>query len=75
MPPLCKFEEPGVFAVPEDVPELGVKAEDPGVIADVYESGRVLDLEIALDDGTSTGFVGVRLDRHGIPHVVGYSPL
>jgi hypothetical protein len=75
MPVPCEFKEHGIFAVPEDVPELGVKAGDPGVIAGVYEGGRLLDLEIAREDGTSAGFVDVRLDERGVPHVIGYSSL
>lgn len=75
MPVPREFKEHGIFAVPEDVPELGVKAGDPGVIAGVYEGGRLLDLEIAHGDGTSVGFVDVRLDGRGVPHVVGHSPL
>jgi hypothetical protein len=52
-----------------------VKAGDPGVIAGVYEGGRLLDLEIAREDGTSAGFVDVRLDERGVPHVIGHSSL
>src|SRR5215212_10950424 len=75
MPVPSEFKEYGIFAVPEDVPELGVKAGNPGVIAGAYEGGRLLDLEIAREDGTSAGFVDVRLDDRGLPHVVGYSSL
>src|SRR5215207_5472532 len=73
MPVPSEFKEHGIFAVPEDVPELGVKAGDPSVIAGVYEGGRLLDLEIPREDGTSAGFVDVRIDDRGMPHVVGYS--
>lgn len=75
MPAAREYREHGLFAVPEDVPELGVKAGDPGVISGVYEGGRLLGLEIAHEDGTSSGFVDVRLDRGGAPRVVGYSSL
>jgi len=75
MPVPSEFKEYGIFAVPEDVPELGVKAGDPGVIAGVYEGGRLLDLEIAREDGTSAGFVDVRLDERGVPQVIGHSSL
>ena len=74
-PVLYDFKELGIFTIPEDVPELGVKAGDPGTIAGVYEGGRLLDLEVARDDGTSAGFVDVRVDNDGTAHVVGYSPL
>jgi hypothetical protein len=75
MPVPSEFKEHGIFAVPEDVPELGVKAGDPGVIAGVHEGGHLLDLEIAREDGTSAGFVDVRLDERGVPHVIGHSSL
>jgi hypothetical protein len=75
MPVPSEFKEHGIFTVPEDVPELGVKAGDPGVIAGVYEGGHLLDLEIPREDGTSAGFVDVRLDGRGVPHVVGHSSL
>jgi hypothetical protein len=66
-----EFTEHDMFPVPEDVPELGIKAGFPAVIVGVYDGGRFLDLEIAHEDGSSTGFVGVCLD--GVPRVVGYS--
>jgi hypothetical protein len=74
-PMLYDYKELGIFTIPEDVPELGVKAGEPGTIAGVYESGRLLDLEIGREDGTSAGFVDVRIDKDGTSHVVGYSPL
>ena len=69
------FKELGLFAIPEDVPALGVKAGDMGTIASVYEAGRWLDVEVCRDNGTSAGFVDVRIDNAGTPHVVGYSSL
>jgi hypothetical protein len=75
MPSFSDYKEQGIFAIPEDVPELGVKAGDMGTIADVYEGGRLLDVEISRNDGTSAGFVDVRIDDRGMPHVVGYSAL
>jgi hypothetical protein len=68
------YKELGIFTIPEDVPELGVKAGDSGTIAGVYEGGHLLDLEIGREDGTSVGFVDVRIDKDGTSHVVGYSP-
>lgn len=75
IPSFGDYREQGIFALPEDVPELGAKAGDPGVIAGVYEGGSLLDLEIACEDGTSAGFVDVRIDDRGTPHVVGHSSL
>jgi hypothetical protein len=75
MPSFSDYKEQGIFAIPEDVPELGVKAGDMGTIAGVYEGGRLLDVEISRNDGASAGFVDVRIDDRGIPHVVGYAGL
>jgi hypothetical protein len=75
VPMPLEYKELGLFAIPEDVPELGVKAGDMGTIASVYEAGRLLDVEITRDDGTSAGFVDVRIDKAGLPRVVGHSPL
>lgn len=69
------YKELGLFAIPEDVPALGVKAGDMSTIATIYEAGRGLDVEVSRDDGTSAGFVDVRIDKAGMPHVVGYSSL
>jgi hypothetical protein len=69
------YKEHGIFTIPEDVPELGVKAGPPGTIVGVYESGRLLDVEITRDDGTSAGFVDVRVQADGRPHVIDHSPI
>lgn len=69
------YEELEMVAIPEDVPELGVKAGRLGTIATVYDSGRMLDVEIGRKDGTSAGFVDLKLEDDGSLHVVGYSPL
>lgn len=69
------YRELGVFTIPEDVPDLGVRAGDLGTIAGVHENGRLLDVEIGLEDGTSAGFVDVEIDRDGSPHVTGFSRL
>lgn len=43
--------------IPEDIPELGVKAGDLGVVDFVYDEGRGLHVEIGREDGTTAGFV------------------
>ena len=64
--------------IPEDIPELGVKAGDPGVVDFVYDDGRGLYVEIGREDGTTAGFV--QLEAHtGTDdtyswRVVAYSP-
>lgn len=74
-PVLHDYKEHGVIAIPEDVPVLGVEAGDEGTIAGVYEGGRLLDVEIPREDGTSAGFVDIRVGADGATRVVGYSPL
>jgi len=69
------YEETDLFTIPEDVPELGVEAGDLGTIATVYDDGRMLDVEIGRDDGSTIGFVDVRIEDDGSSHVVGLSPI
>lgn len=69
------YEELEMVAVPEDVPELGVEAGDEGVVSRVYDGGRRLLVEIGREDGTSAGFVDLKVGEDGIPSVVGYSLL
>jgi hypothetical protein len=59
--------------IPEDIPELGVKAGDLGVVDFVYDDGRGLHVEIGREDGTSAGFVQLEADEEGTWHVVAYS--
>lgn len=69
------YEELEMVAVPEDVPELGVQAGDEGVIAHVYNGGKMLDVEIGREDGTSAGFVDLHVSEDGFLKVIGYSLL
>lgn len=48
--------------IPEDIPDLGAKAGDTGVVDFVYDSGRGLHVEITREDGTSVGFVQLEAD-------------
>lgn len=69
------YKELETVEIPEDVPELGVKAGTPGTIATVYDGGRMLDVEVGREDGTSAGFVDLKLEDDGTLHLVGYSTL
>jgi hypothetical protein len=64
--------------IPEDIPELGVKAGDLGVVDFVYDDGRGLHVEIGREDGTTAGFVqleaGPAADGENAWRVVAYSP-
>lgn len=69
------YEELEVVAIPEDVPELGVVAGSEGTIATIHDGGRMLDVEIGREDGTSAGFVDLEVGDDGRLRVVGYSLL
>ncbi len=69
------YKELDVVAIPEDVAELGVKAGDRGVIATIWDSGRMLDVEMPRDDGTSSGFVDLEVRPDGSTVVVGHAVL
>lgn len=75
MPKTRTYQELEMVAIPEDLPELGVKAGDEGAIATVYAGGRMLDVEIGREDGTSAGFVDLRVGDDGSLRVVSYSTL
>jgi hypothetical protein len=69
------FKELDTVRIPEDVPELDVRRGDRGVIATVWDDGRMLDVEIPKDDGTSAGFVDLKVLEGGSTRVVGYAKL
>lgn len=50
--------------IPEDIPELDIKAGDIGVVDFVYDDGRGLHVEIGREDGTTAGFV--QLETHAV---------
>ncbi len=60
------------------IPEIGVKAGDPGVVDFVYDGGRGLHVEIGREDGTTAGFVQLKADSEIDAacswRVVAYSP-
>lgn len=71
------YEELEMVAIPEDIPEMGVKAGDEGTIATVYDSdgALMLDVEMGHPDGTSAGFVDLEVGEDDTLRVVGYSLL
>jgi hypothetical protein len=72
------YRELDSVRIPEDVPELGVKAGDSGVIVNMWEGefegrrGTWLLVEMPLDDGTSSGFVDLEVRPDGSVAVVGH---
>ncbi len=59
------YRELEMVPIPEDIPELGVKAGDLGVVDFVYDDGRGLHVEIGREDGTSASFVQLEADEEG----------
>ncbi len=64
-----------VVAIPEDVPELGIKAGTLATVSSVYLRSGMLSLEVGREDGSSAGFVDVEVRGNGTLGVVGYSLL
>ena len=54
-----------MIAVPEDAPELGIRAVTPGTVATVYDGGWMLDIEVSRRDGTTVGFVDLEVADEG----------
>jgi len=63
------------IAVPEDVPELGIEAGTLGTIATVYDEGRMLDVEVSREDGTTVGFVDLKVREDGSLSLIAYTPV
>ncbi len=68
------YKELETVAVPEDIPELGVEAGVTGTIADVYDGGRMLLVEIGREDGTSVGLVDLRVEEDSSLRLISYTP-
>lgn len=68
------YEELEIVEIPQDVPELGVKAGEPGTIDSIYENGRMLHVEAGREDGSTVGFLHIRVDEKGTLRVVAYTP-
>ncbi len=71
------YRELDMVPLPEDIPELGIKAGYLGTIDHVYavrdEPGRGLYVEASRDDGSTIGFVQLEADEEGAWHVMAYS--
>lgn len=69
------YRESEMVAIPEDVPELGIKAGAMGTIATIYDDGRMLDVEVSREDGATIGFVDLKLAEDGSLSLVAVTPL
>lgn len=70
------YRELDVVPVPEDIPEIGVRAGDEGTVDTVYDGGRMVSVEMSSEDGRSFAFVDLRLEGlAGKPVVAGYTPI
>lgn len=66
-----RYAELEIIEVPEAVPELGIEAGEEGTVVDVYAGGRLVVVEMNLEDGTSSGLVDIDLEPE--PRVVGHT--
>ena len=73
------YRELDLIPIPENIPELGVEAGEPGVIDFVYDDGRGMYVEVSREDGTTVGFVQLEADTEAEDarswRVVAYSRL
>lgn len=70
------YRELDVVPVPEDIPEIGVRAGDEGTVDTVYDGGRMVSVEMSSGEGRSFAFVDLRLEGPaGEPVVAGYTPI
>lgn len=69
------YEELEIVAIPADIPELEIEAGTMGTIATVYDGGRMLDVEVSREDGTTIAFVDLRVGKDGALSLVAYTPL
>lgn len=64
-----------MVAIPEGVRELGIEAGTMGTIATVYDDGRMLDVEVSREDGSTVGFVDLKVKDDGSLKLVSYTPI
>ena len=69
------YEELEMVAVPENVPEFGIEAGTMGTIVTVYDGGWMLDVEVSRNDGTTVGFVDLKVGEDGSLSLVAYTPI
>lgn len=62
-----------MVAILNNVPELGIKAGAMGTIATVYDGGRMLDVEVSREDGTTVGFVDLEVGEDSSLSLVAYT--
>ena len=76
MPPKTQaYEKLNKVALPEDVPEFGIRAGTLGTIAIMYDGGRMLDVEVTREDGTTVGFLDLEVREDGLLTPIAYTPL
>ncbi len=69
------YEELEMVAIPKGILELGIEAGTIGTIATVYGGGRMLDVEVSREDGTTIGFVELEVGEDDSLRLVAYTPL
>lgn len=68
------YRELEIVTIPESVPELGIEAGATGTIATVYDDGRMLDVEVSREDGTTIGFVDLEVAEDGSLSLIAFTP-
>jgi hypothetical protein len=68
------YRELGMVAIPEGIPELGIEAGTMGTIATVHDDGRMLDVEVSREDGTTIGFVDLKVAEDGSLSLIAFTP-
>jgi hypothetical protein len=68
------YRELEMVAIPEGIPELGIEAGTMGTIATVYDDGRMLDVEVSREDGTTIGFVDLKVAEDGSLSLIAFTP-
>lgn len=64
-----------MVGLPDDVPELGLKAGTTGTVSKVYDDGRSLMVHFGREDGTSVGLVDLRVEEDSSLRLISYTPL
>lgn len=68
------YRELEMVTIPESVPEYGIEAGTMGTIATVYDDGRMLDVEVSHEDGTTIGFVDLEVAEDGSLNLIAFTP-
>lgn len=63
------YAELEVVPIPDDIPELGIKAGTLGTVVDVLADGRLVTIDVLDDEGYTIDMIDVWLEPE--PRVIG----